>query len=186
MEDLVEIRWHGRGGQGAVTAAKVLAEAVIAEGKYAQAFPEFGPERRGAPVRAFNRISSSFFRGFYGITTPSLIMVLDEGLLKSIDVTSGLIAGGTIIINTSQQGAVLKVEGAEIFGVNASHIARECTGRPIPNVPMLGALVRVKPLVELQTVIGVVEHSLGFAMTQEAIKANIGALHRGYEEVTRI
>ena len=186
MEDLLEICWHGRGGQGAVTAAKVLAEAVITEGKYAQAFPEFGPERRGAPVRAFNRISSSFFRGFYGVATPSLIIVLDEGLLKTVDVTKGLLAGGTIIINTSWHRAVLEVEEAEIFGVNAFHIARECTGRPTPNTPMLGALARVKPIVGLQTLSRVVEHSLGFAMTQEGINANIDALRRGYEEVTKI
>lgn len=186
MEEVLEIVWHGRGGQGAVTAARVLAEAVIAGGSYAQAFPEFGPERRGAPVRAFNRISSSPFRGYYGITTPGIVLVLDEALLENVDVTEGLLPGGIIIINTLSLRTKLKVEGAQVFVVDASGIARGCIGRPIPNAPMLGALVKVKPVVDLQTLVETFEHSLSGKMAQQVVQANVKAIRRGYEEVTRI
>ncbi len=185
MEEVLEIVWHGRGGQGAVTGARVLAEAVIAGGSYAQAFPEFGPERRGAPVRAFNRISRSFFGGYYGITTPGIVLVLDDALLEAVDVTEGLLPGGIIIINTLSLRTKLKVEGAQVFTVDASGIARECIGRPIPNAPMLGALVKVKPVVDLQTLVETFEYSLSAKMAPEMVKANIKAIQRGYEGVAR-
>lgn len=186
MEEILEIVWHGRGGQGAVTAARVLAEAVIATGGYAQAFPEFGPERRGAPVRAFNRISSSSFRGYYGITRPGIVLVLDEVLLESVNVTEGLLPGGIIIINTLSLRTQPKVERGQIFVVNASGIAKECIGRPIPNAPMLGALVKVRPVVDVQSLVETLEYSLSGKMASEVVKANIRAIQRGYEEVARI
>ncbi|HIC95339.1 TPA: hypothetical protein EYP12_01780, partial [Candidatus Bipolaricaulota bacterium] len=137
-----------------------------------------------------NRISSSFFPGFYGITEPHLILVLDEKLLRTADITGGLSPKGTIIINAPPQRAALglglDLVQVQIFAVNATEIARECTGRPIPNVSMLGALLKVEPLAKLETVEGIVEHSLGFAMTPDQIEANIKALHRGYEEVRSV
>ncbi len=186
-EELLEIRWHGRGGQGAVTAARILAKAVVADGKYAQAFSEFGPERRGAPVRAFTRISPSFFRGFYGITRPHIVMVLDDRLLETVDVTEGLLPEGMVVVNTVHdvRTALRKTPEIQISTVDASGIARECTGHPIPNAPMLGALVKVKPVIELRTLIESFRASLEGKFSAEVIKTNITAIRRAYEEVKR-
>jgi len=129
MERMFEIRWHGRGGQGAVTAARLLAEAAVTKGHYAQAFPEFGPERRGAPVQAFTRLSASVIRAYYGVANPDAVIMLDSTLLDSVDVTGGLVSGGILLVNTAlspdEIRKKLRLEDAKTCTVNASVIADE-------------------------------------------------------------
>jgi pyruvate ferredoxin oxidoreductase gamma subunit len=143
---VVEIRWHGRGGQGAVTSAELLARAAIAEGKFAQAFPAFGPERRGAPVVAYDRISADKpIRIRAGITEPDMVVVLDATVLRVVNVTDGLKEGGTLIINTKRSLKELKSEFGNrwrLAAVDATKIAREVLGVPIVNTTMLGAIIK--------------------------------------------
>ena len=152
---MVEIRWHGRGGQGAVTSAELVAQAAIAEGKYAQAFPAFGPERRGAPVQSFDRISPSKpIRIRAGITQPDVVVVLDPSLLRVSNVTAGLKEGGTLVINTSKPiGAFESEYGAKwrLATVDASPIAREVLGLDIVNTTMLGAVAKATQLINLES-----------------------------------
>src|SRR4030043_167736 len=149
---LMEIRWHGRGGQGAVTSAEMLAQAAIAEGKYAQAFPSFGPERRGAPVQAFNRVDTSKpVRLRVDITQPDCVVVLDPGLLAKVKVTSGLKEGGWVVINTRKSASEIKNEfgiNNPVATVNAGKIAREVLGVNIVNTTMLGAVIKITGVVD--------------------------------------
>jgi pyruvate ferredoxin oxidoreductase gamma subunit len=162
---LIEIRWHGRGGQGAVTSAELLAQAAINEGKYAHAFPSFGPERRGAPVLAFVRISSQqAIKIRAEITQPDIVVVLDPGLLRIVNVTSGLKDNGMIIINARKQAEELRQE----FGINyslvtidATSIAREILGVPITNTTMVGALVGATGVVKLESLFEPLNHRFG-------------------------
>lgn len=147
---MIEIRIHGRGGQGAVTSAELMAIAAIDDGKYAQAFPSFGPERRGAPVAAFVRISDQPIRTREKVYEPGIVMVLDPSILKIVNVVAGLKDGGTVIINTSKtpedMANLLKVK-AKIATVDATKIALESMGVPISNTTMLGALLKASALV---------------------------------------
>ena len=155
--ELIEIRWHGRGGQGAVTSAELLAQAAIDEGKYAQAFPSFGPERRGAPVLAFDRISEKKpIRIRAEITEPDVVILLDSGLLSIVNVTSGLKERGALIINTkrSLQDVESELGNKWRFAViDATKVAQELLGVPIVNTTMLGALIKVTRLVELESLL---------------------------------
>ncbi len=148
---LVEIRWHGRGGQGAVTSAELVAQAAISEDKYAQAFPSFGPERRGAPVQAFNRIDSREpIKIRAEVTTPDVVVVLDPGLMAFANIASGLKENGTIIINTKKTPGQIRAEfgiKARLATVNATKIAREVLGVPIVNTTMIGALIKVADII---------------------------------------
>ncbi len=178
---LVEIRWHGRGGQGAVTSAELLAQAAINEGKYAQAFPSFGPERRGAPVLAFVRINSREpIRVRAEIREPDVVVVLDPGLLRIMKVTAGLKPNGIVIINTSKQPDQLRKElgitGA-LATVNATAIAREILGVPITNTTMVGAVLRATGVVKLESLVEPVNHRFG-----RLADRNINAMKRAYEE----
>jgi len=156
--ELVEIRWHGRGGQGAVTSAELLAKAAIDEGKYAQAFPSFGPERRGAPVLAFDRISTKKpIRIRAGITEPDVVVVLDPTLIGIVDVTSGLKEKGILIFNTKK--AIQDIQSKfgnkwQLAIVDATKIARELLGVPIVNTTMLGALLRATGVVKAESLFG--------------------------------
>jgi len=178
---LIGIRWHGRGGQGAVTSAELVAKAAINEGKYAQAFPAFGAERRGAPVLAFDRISSREpIRVRAEITEPDVVVVLDPGLLRIVDVTSGLKKKGALIINTRR---TLQDIGSE-FGdkwrlavIDATKVARELLGVPITNTTMLGALLRVTEVVELESL----SEPLGQRFGRLA-ERNISAMKKAFEE----
>ena len=151
-KSLTEIRWHGRGGQGAVTSTELLAQAAISEGKFAQAFPSFGPERRGAPVQAFNRVDvSSPVRIRVDITEPDIVVVLDPSLLDKVNVTSGLKKGGYVIINTRKTAEEIKKEfriSHPVATVNATKIAREVLGVPIVNTTMLGAVIKLTGIVD--------------------------------------
>jgi pyruvate ferredoxin oxidoreductase gamma subunit len=178
---LVEIRWHGRGGQGAVTSAELLAQAAINEGKYAQAFPSFGPERRGAPVLAFVRISSKQpVRQRAEITEPDVVVVLDPGLLRIVDVMSGLKDNGTLVINTKKKPEQVREElgiNYSLATVNATSIARQILGVPITNTSMVGAVVKVTGVVKLESVVEPLRHRFG-----RLAERNINAMKRAYEE----
>lgn len=178
---LVEIRWHGRGGQGAVTSAELLAQAAIYEDKYAQAFPSFGPERRGAPVQSFVRISKNQpIRLRAGITEPDVVVVLDPGLLGIVDVASGLKKGGIIVLNTIRQAEQIRQKfgiSSALATVDATRIAREILGIPITNTTMIGAVLRAVGLVELESLFEPIRHR--FVRLAER---NIEAMKRAYEE----
>jgi pyruvate ferredoxin oxidoreductase gamma subunit len=177
----IEIRWHGRGGQGAVTSAELLALAAIEEGKFAQAFPSFGPERRGAPVQVFNRISSNHpIRARVSIENPDIVVLLDPGLLTVTDVTSGIKKGGTVVINTPKTEVDIKKEVGgpwKLAVVNADVIAREVIGVPIVNTTMLGAVVKATGIIELESLEGPIEERFG-----ARAKANIEACRRAFKE----
>ncbi|MDO8577743.1 MAG: pyruvate ferredoxin oxidoreductase subunit gamma [Dehalococcoidales bacterium] len=179
--ELIEIRWHGRGGQGAVTSAELLAQAAINEGKYAQGFPSFGPERRGAPVVAFNRVSANKpIRNRSAIVSPDIVVVLDPGLQRVVDVTSGLKKGGLLVINTDR---AIKDVKADIDGewrvatVDALKIAREVLGVPIVNTAMVGALLKATNVIELESLSEPLRQR--FSLLAEK---NIKAVKRAFEE----
>ena len=180
MTELLEVRWHGRGGLGAVTSAELVARAAISEGKYAQSFPSFGPERRGAPVLAFLRISDEVIRTRTVISEPDIVAVLDPGLLHVVDVTSGLKENGKIIINSRKSPAELKSEfgyKCPVAAVNATKIARETIGMPITNTAMIGALLKVTEVVKLDSVVEQLHERFGVRA-----KGNIEAMKRAYKE----
>jgi pyruvate ferredoxin oxidoreductase gamma subunit len=180
MAELLEIRWHGRGGLGAVTSAELVARAAISEGKYAQSFPSFGPERRGAPVLAFLRISDEFIRTRTAVDKPDIVTVLDPGLLTVVDVASGLKDKGKIIINSGKPPAALKSEFGyrwPVAAVNATKIAIETIGVPITNTAMIGALLKVTEAVKLDSVIEQLHERFG-----ARAGGNIEAMRRAYRE----
>lgn len=178
---LVEIRWHGRGGQGAVTSTELLARAAINEGKYAQSFPSFGPERRGAPVMAFDRIDPNKpIRVRADITEPDVVVVLDPTLLGIVNVASGLKDNGVLIINTSKSIEDFEAEFGikwQMASVDATRIARELLGVPIVNTTMLGVLLRATEVVKMESLMEPLEQR--FARLAER---NINAMKRAYEE----
>jgi len=179
---MIEIRFHGRGGQGAVTSAEVLATAAINSGKYAQAFPSFGPERRGAPVIAFARISDKKILNRTKIYTPDIVIVLDPSIMKIIDVTSGLKEEGLLVANTTQTPEELKktlgTKNIKIATVNATRIALDILKRPITNIVMLGAVLKINPLVSIESL----EEPLSQRFGKIAEK-NILACKKAFEKV---
>ena len=179
--EILEIRWHGRGGQGAVTSAELLAQAAIGEGNYAQAFPSFGPERRGAPVMAFVRISQSQpIRVRAEITEPDVVVVLDPGLVKIVNITSGLKENGILVLNTRKSPeAVLSELGnnLKVATVDATSIAREILGVPITNTTMIGSLVKATGVVKLESLFEPVRRRFG-----RLGERNIEAMKRSYQE----
>ncbi|MEE8324601.1 MAG: 2-oxoacid:acceptor oxidoreductase family protein [Candidatus Humimicrobiaceae bacterium] len=190
MQRLIEIRWHGRGGQGAVTASKLLAEAALSEGFYIQAFPEYGAERMGAPVRSFNRISSEVIDIHCQISNPDIVTVLDQTLLETIDVTEGIRDGGSIILNTPwDPGRILPLlqnnddKDISLYTVDASKISLETIGKVMPNTPMVGALVKVMGLLKLKTLDDTIKKTLSKKISAPIVEANIAAAKRAYEEV---
>ncbi len=181
-KSLIEIRWHGRGGQGAVTSTELLAQAAVSEGKYAQAFPSFGPERRGAPVQAFNRIDTKEpVKIRADITEPDVVVVLDPSLLDKVKVTAGLKKGGKVIINTRKTAGEIKSEFGikyPVFTINANTIAREVLGVPIVNTTMLGAVIRTTGIIKKESVHAPLEKRFG-----RLGERNIKAMETAYEEV---
>jgi pyruvate ferredoxin oxidoreductase gamma subunit len=179
---LMEIRWHGRGGQGGVTTAELLAQAAISEGKYAQAFPSFGPERRGAPVQAFNRVDSQApVRIRADVTDPDVVVVLDPSLLDKVNVTSGLKKGGYVIINTRKTAGEIKKEFGikhPVATVNATKIAREVLGVPIVNTTMLGAVIKVTGVIEKESAHAPLEKRFG-----RLGERNVQAMETAYKDV---
>ncbi len=176
---LIEIRLHGRGGQGAVTSAELLAQAAINEGKYAQAFPAFGAERRGAPVMAFIRIDSQHpIRVRAEVTEPDIVVVFDPGLLRVVNVTSGLKDNGILVVNTPKKPTDIKQKGAKwsVVTVDATKIARELLGVPIVNTSMIGALLKAAEVVKLESLLEPLKERFG-----RLAERNIGAMQEAYE-----
>jgi pyruvate ferredoxin oxidoreductase gamma subunit len=178
---LIEIRWHGRGGQGAVTSAELLAQAAISEGKYAHAFPSFGPERRGAPVLAFVRISSREpIRIRAEITQPDVVVVLDPGLLSIVDVTAGLKPNGLMVINTTKSFEDIEARfeiRRKMAKVDANTIAREVLGILVTNTTMIGALLKATGVVKPESVFEPLRQRFG-----RLAEKNIKAMQRAYDE----
>lgn len=188
MSELMEIRWHGRGGQGTVTAAKVLAAACLSGGRHVQAFPEYGPERAGAPLRAYNRVSSGELRMHCPVLNPQVVSIVDATLLDAVNVTDGATEDAAFVVNSAKDPALtrekLKVlKGQKVFTVDASKIAMDCIGRALPNSPMLGAIVKVTGLVTLEHLLEDVKKSFSKKFSQKIIDGNVEAVKRGYEEV---
>lgn len=182
MNKGIEIRWHGRGGQGAKTAALLLADVAFKTGAFVQGFPEYGPERMGAPITAYNRISMEPIRVHSNIYTPDLVVVVDETLLESVDVTAGLKENGAIIINTPKSGKeVLPLLGGykgSVYTVDARSISVEALGKYFPNSPMLAAAVAVSGIMEREQFISEMKASYQhkFAKKPEVIEGNMKAL----------
>lgn len=177
---MIEVRVHGRGGQGGVTSAEMLAIAAINEGKFAQAFPSFGPERRGAPVIAFARVSEVKIRNRTKVYNPDIVLVLDPSVLSIVDVTEGLKEDGMLVINSAKSIADLRREygfKTALARVDATHIALAELGLPITNTTMLGAAVKARALVAVDSLVGPLEHRFGRIAAK-----NIRALKRAYEE----
>ena len=192
MKNLIEIRWHGRGGQGAKTASLLLADAAFNTGKYIQGFPEYGPERMGAPITAYNRISDTPITVHSNIYEPDFVVVVDDTLLDSVNVTSGLKTDGAIIINSTKSGDELreKLNGysGNIYKIDARKVSMETLGRYFPNTPMLAAVVKVSGIMSeeafLEDMIGSFKHK--FAKKPEVIDGNMKALEMALKEVTKV
>jgi pyruvate ferredoxin oxidoreductase gamma subunit len=189
MGKVVEIRWHGRGGQGAKTASLLLADAAFNTGKFIQGFPEYGPERMGAPITAYNRISDDRLTIHSNIYEPDYVVVVDDSLILSVDVTSGLKENGAIIINTTKtpdeiRGGLKGYKG-KICTIDARKISIETLGKYFPNTPMLGAVVKVSGVMNeeefLKDMVGSFKHK--FAKKPEVVEGNIKALDRSMQEV---
>lgn len=189
MGKLLEIRWHGRGGQGAKTGALLLGEALVNTGKFMQAFPDYGPERMGAPMRAYNRISDEPITIHSGVTSPHVVVVLDATLLGKVDVTEGLSEDGILLVNTAKEPAEIRkklgLTGRKVYTVDADQISQETIGRPIPNTPMLGALVKITGVVSYEDLINDTraKFSEKFRNKPEIVEGNIKAIERAYQEV---
>jgi len=192
MKNGIEIRWHGRGGQGAKTAALLLADVAFKTGKNVQGFPEYGPERMGAPITAFNRISSDKIRVHSNIYHPDFVVVVDETLLDSVDVTAGLKKEGAIIVNTSKSSDMIMdhLNGYEgrVFTVDARKISMETLGKNFPNSPMLAATVAVSGVMPREKFITEMRASYEhkFAKKPEVIDGNMQALEKAFDVVEEV
>lgn len=189
MSNLVEIRWHGRGGQGAKTASLLLADAAFNTGKYIQGFPEYGPERMGAPITAYNRISDERITIHSNIYEPDYVVVVDDSLLECVDVTAGLKEDGVIVINTTKTPEevrpLLKGYKGKVCTIDAKTISIETLGAYFPNTPMLAAIVKVSGIMPeqefLDDMVGSFKHK--FAKKPEVIDGNMAALKRALNEI---
>lgn len=187
MKTATEVRWHGRGGQGTVTAAKVFAETALSAGKHVQAFPEYGPERMGAPLRAYNRISSDSIRIHCQVTNPDIVVVVDPTLLQGGNVTDGTNKDAMFVVNTSEDPQTIKdqlgLTTQKVYTVNAGKIALETIGRPMPNTPMLGAMAKVSGLITLDNLLADVKKGFSKKFSEKVVNANLNAIQRAFEEV---
>jgi 2-oxoacid:acceptor oxidoreductase gamma subunit (pyruvate/2-ketoisovalerate family) len=184
LKKILEVRWHGRGGQGAWTASELLARAAISEGKYIQSFPEFGPERMGAPVTAFTRISTEPIRIHCAVYNPDVVAVLDPTLLKTVKVTDGMSNdGGDIIVNSKENAAqirkMLDTNKGKVWTVPASDISLKILGMPITNTAMLGAVARVTGAVNL----GTIEKMIKARFRPDVAEKNFSVVKEAYQEV---
>lgn len=192
MKDLVEIRWHGRGGQGAKTASLLLADAAFNTGKYIQGFPEYGPERMGAPITAYNRISNKPIVIHSNIYEPDYVVVVDDTLLETVDVTAGLKEDGAIVINSvkdeEQIKKLLKGYKGKVYCIDARKISEEALGRYFPNTPMLAAIVKVAEIMDEDAFLADMQGSFKhkFAKKPEVIDGNMNALKMALSQVKQI
>ena len=187
MGTLTEIRWHGRAGQGVVTAGELLAEAAMEEGKYFQSFPDYGPERMGAPIKSYTRISDETIEVHHQILYPDVIIVVNPNLIGVVNLTEGLKEDGTAIINTPDSPAEVRkklgLKGGKVATLDATGIATDTLKRDIPSTLMLGAMVKVTGLVSLDSVVHVAKERLGKKLRPDVVEANLTALKRAHEEV---
>ncbi|HDJ89516.1 MAG TPA: hypothetical protein ENG40_02350 [Thermoprotei archaeon] len=184
---MIEIRWHGRGGQGVVTASEILAKAALLEGKFVQHWPMFGPERRGAPVNAFTRIDEEPIDVHFGVYNPDIVVVIDPTLLANVEsITEGIKENALIVVNASKINDELirevKKLNLKLYAVDAYTIAIDIFNRPFYNTPMLGALVKASSIVSLQSIYKVVKEKF----KGNIVEKNIEAIRRAYEEVKKI
>ena len=192
MDNLMEIRWHGRGGQGAKTASLLLADAAFNTGKYIQGFPEYGPERMGAPITAYNRISTSPITIHSNIYEPDYVVVVDDTLLDAVDVTAGLMESGAIVINTTKDAEHLKSKlnnyNGSVYTIDARKVSMEALGKYFPNTPMLAAIVKVSGVMSDEELLNDMEGSFKhkFAKKPEVIDGNMKALEMALKEVKKI
>ena len=186
-KEMTEIRWHGRGGQGAKTAAQLVAQVALEEGKCSQGFPEYGPERMGAPIRGFTRISDTAIRVHCPIERPDVVVVLDETLVGTPAVTEAAGEGTIFVINTAlaprEMGKKLNVAGSTVFCVDATRISIDELGRPMPNTPMVGALIKATGCIPLDAVKRDVEKKFLKKFGARIAQGNIRAIQRAYDEV---
>lgn len=188
MSKLIEIRWHGRGGQGVVTASKALAQAAIAEGAYVQAFPEYGAERTGAPIQSFTRIGDTSIDIHSQITNPDIVVVLDDTLLDSVNIIAGLKDDGKVIINTAKTAEHIKDKlgsDHDIYTVDADTISEDELGRVIPNTPMLGALVKATGVLNLDNLLETLKQIFGKKFSEKILNGNLNAAKRAHQEVAK-
>ena len=189
MPKMLEIRWHGRGGQGAKTAALLFADAALSSGKYIQAFSEYGPERTGAPVAAYDRLADEPITLHCGVTSPGVVVILDPTLIGKVDVTKGLPENGSLIVNSKlppkEMRERLKLSGRKVYTVDASGISKETLGREMPNTPLLGAVARVTDVMPLDDMLRDMKEKLAkkFRNKPELIDGNLKAIERAYKEV---
>jgi pyruvate ferredoxin oxidoreductase gamma subunit len=187
VAELTEIRWHGRGGQGVVTAGKMLAQVALNSGQYFQAFPDYGPERAGAPIRAFTRVSPEPIHKHCQIQRPGMVLVLDPTLLDSVNVAEGLKEDGVLLVNTDESPAsvrqVVGFQTGKVFTVDATKIALETLGREITNTPMLGALVKATGILTVDDLVAQTRKQFGDKFGQEIVDRNVEAIRRAADEV---
>ncbi|MFN3966448.1 MAG: 2-oxoacid:acceptor oxidoreductase family protein [Endomicrobiia bacterium] len=185
-KNILEIRFHGRGGQGAKTAGDLLAQVALELGKYIQAFPEYGPERAGAPMKSYVRISDKPINIHCGVENPDIVVVIDPTLLGNKDITEGIDKNTTIVVNTYEDPQnvrkKLNLSEGKIFTVDATKIALEETGLPFPNTPMLGALIKATEVVPLNELKERLKIKFGKKLTPEKLQGNLNAVERAYKE----
>ena len=192
MNDLIEIRWHGRGGQGAKTASLLLADAAFNTGKFIQGFPEYGPERMGAPITAYNRISNNPITIHSNIYEPDYVVVVDDTLLESVDVTSGLKTSGAIVINTTKDADYIKSKlknySGKVYTIDARKISIDALGKYFPNTPMLAAIVKISGVMTDEELLEDMKSSFKhkFAKKPEVIEGNMKALEMALKAVKQI
>lgn len=187
-KEVYEIRIHGRGGQGAKTASQFIAEAALGEGKQIQSFPEYGPERAGAPVKAYDRISDKPITTYAPVVNPDLVMVIDYTLMKTIDVTEGLNSDGVLIVNTPKSSSEIKKETGfkgKVYTLDATKISIDTVGRNLPNTPMLGAFVGVSGVIQLDAVKESVKHKFLKKLGEEKTNATVKGVEMAYDEVKK-
>lgn len=183
---LIEVRFHGRGGQGAKTAADLLATTALESGKHIQSFPEYGPERAGAPMRSYTRISDEPINLHCGVTNPDIVMVLDPTLLDSVPVTAGLPEDGVLLVNSSESPdkirQKLNLKKGKVYTLDATKIALDTVGLPLPNVPMLGALIKATNIVDIDVLKSKLKAKFLKKIGEEKTKANLTGIDRAYQE----
>ncbi len=186
MNDLLEIRWHGRGGQGAKTASQFLAEAALETGKAIQAFPEYGPERAGAPMRAYTRISDHPINIHSSVTNPDIVVVIDATILDATDVTDGLPKDGILVVNTDKTPKDIRdktnFKSGKVAVCDATKISLETLGIPMPNTPMLGALLKVRAVVPAEKLENEIRKKFLKKIGEQKTEANVKSLRRAFEE----
>ena len=183
---MIEIRWHGRGGQGAKTAALLLADAAFEAGLYVQGFPEYGPERMGAPITAYNRLDEAPIRIHSNIYEPDMVVIVDETLIGAVDVGSGLKPGGRIVVNSKQKPELVAAEfegfSGEIYAVDAVDISIRCLGKNLPNTPLLSVVARLTGVIGEEKFFKIMETAFNekFAAKPEVVTGNMRALREAW------